>query len=124
MAREITIHGQVPSLKNSKQLFINRRTGKNFITSSEASKAWVNAALWQLKGQEPIENYPLGITMIFYFKGNHRKDLDNACSSVLDVLREAHIIVDDDFKHVDTITAQFGDIDKQNPRVEVWLDED
>lgn len=120
---KLTILGQTPSLKNSKQLFINRRTGKSFITSSKASKEWVKDALWQLKGKPAVETYPVAVTMVFYFKGQHRKDLDNAASSVLDVLKAAGIIEDDDWTHICPITIDCGGVDKLEPRVEIYLDD-
>lgn len=120
---KLKLSGQVPSLKNSKQIFVNRKTGKRFITSSQSSKQWAEDAMWQLKGKKPVESYPVAVTMVFYFKGKHRKDLDNACSSVLDVLKTAGIIVDDDWTHVCPITIDCGGIDKAEPRVEIYLDE-
>lgn len=122
--KKLVIEGNVPSLKNSKQLFVNRRTGKSFITSSQASKAWVEAALWQLKGKQPAQGLPVAVTMCFYFKGKHRKDLDNVASSVLDVLKTGGVIEDDDYLHVCPLTLDFGGIDKENPRVEIFFDED
>lgn len=115
----LTILGQVPSLKNSKQIFVNRTTGRPFITSSQASKQWVTDALWQLKTARPVQDYPISLTMTFYFKGKHRKDLDNAASSVLDVLRDSGVIEDDDWRYVTELHLHYGGQDKQNPRVEI-----
>lgn len=120
---KLEISGQVPSLKNQKQLFLNRRTGKMFISSSKASKEWVKDALLQLRGKTPVNTYPIAVTMVFYFKGQHRKDLDNCASSVLDVLKSSGVIVDDDWKHVCPITIDCGGVDKSDPRVEIYLDD-
>lgn len=120
---KITISGNVPSLKNSKEIFRNHKTGQHFITSSKAVKQWMEDVQWQLKMVEPVREYPVAITMVFYFPTNVRKDLDNACSTVLDGLQKCGIIVDDDYQHVCPITIDFGGIDKENPRVEVYIDE-
>lgn len=120
---KIVISGAVPSLKNSKQLFVNRRTGKSFITSSQLSKQWVADALWQIKQCTPVEDYPVAVTMVFYFKDKRRRDLDNSCSSVLDVIKTAGVIIDDDYQHVCPITIDFGGVDNLNPRVEIYIDE-
>jgi len=117
----LVINGSVPGLKNQKQLFVNRKTGKNFITSSVRAKEWTEAALWQLKGKPAVISYPVAITMVFYFEDNRKRDLDNVASTVLDVLRKANIIVEDDWQHVRPITIDCGGIG--DPRVEVWLDE-
>jgi Holliday junction resolvase RusA-like endonuclease len=113
----------VPSLKNSKQLFTNPKTGKTFITSSTRAKEWFVDAHWQLKGKSPVSAYPVAITMIFYFKNNRKHDLDNVCSTVLDGIKKAGIIEDDSYEHVCPITLDFGGVDKTDPRVEIYIDE-
>jgi len=117
----ITIRGSTPSQKNSKQIFINRATGKPFITSSVKVKAWQQDALWQLKGVKPIVDYPVCLTMTFYYDSKRRHDLDNSSSGVLDILVKAGILVDDDVAHVDQLELVFGGYDKTNARVEILI---
>lgn len=118
----ITILGQVPSLKNNKQLFINRRTGKHFITSSKSSKDWTKQAMEQLEFVEPITDYPIVMFATFYVEDNRRRDLDNMLSTTLDALRHAGILEDDDWKHLPRIVVT-GELDKENPRVEINIKE-
>lgn len=118
---KLTIYGSVPSLKNSKQLFYNKQTGRSFITSSKLSKVWVEQALWQLKGKKPVTSYPVALRLVFYVKDNRGRDLDNMASSALDVLQEAGIIVGDDWQHVRPLTMDCGGVDA-NPRVEISWD--
>ena len=120
---KIVITGNVPSLKNSKQLFKNPKTGQTFITSSTRVKEWMVDAHWQLKGLPPVSGYPVAITMIFFYPTAAVKDLDNSCSTVLDGIKKAGIIEDDDYTHVCPITLDFGGVDKENPRVEIYIDE-
>lgn len=124
MRLEIT--GDPPALKNSKQIFVNRRTGKPFITSSTRSKVWQASAIDQLRDQFKdlkVSGYPISVAMEFYFGSKRRKDLDNACSGVMDALVQAGILEDDDTMHVDNISLAFGGYDKENPRVLVFLDD-
>lgn len=114
----ITIFGQTPSLKNSKQLFINRRTGKHFITSSKTAKSWTSQALAQLEQEEPIIDYPISLTITFYCKDNRRRDLDNMLSSTLDALRHAGILQDDNWQLIPEVVVR-GALDKKNPRAEI-----
>lgn len=115
-------------MKNSKQIYRNNKTGRPFITASDNAKAWMNSATVQLLSQmnelkpEPF-NYPINITMVFYYKDKTRKDLDNSASGVLDALVKAKVIDDDDHKHVDNVFLQFSGYDKANPRVEIHLDD-
>lgn len=123
---KLTVLGDVPSLKNSKQIFTNRTTGKPFITSSNNSKVWQAEAKRQLQEQFrglSVTDYPINIAMTFYYGTKRRKDLDNSCSGVMDALVASGIIIDDDVAHIDTISLSFGGYDKLNPRVEIYLDD-
>lgn len=122
----LVISGEVPSLKNSKQIFVNKRTGKPFITSSTNSKKWQAEAKRQLTEQfagYKVSGYPISVALTFYYSTKRRKDLDNSCSSVMDALVAAGVLEDDDITHVDNIDISFGGYDKQAPRVEIFLDD-
>lgn len=121
MARKLVILGSVPSLKNSKQLFVNKRTGKRFITSSTRSKEWVESALWQLKGQKPVTEYPVALTVLFTVADNRGRDMDNMLASVMDVLQTAGVIESDNWQHCRPITIDVAGVDK-DAKVEVWFD--
>lgn len=123
---KLEISGEVPALKNSKQIFINKRTGKPFITSSTRSKVWQASAIDQLRDQFQgliVTDYPINIAIEFYFSTKRRKDLDNALSGVMDALVQAEVITDDDIAHVDNISISFGGYDKDNPRCIIYLDD-
>lgn len=122
----LVIAGDPPALKNSKQIYVNKRTGKPFITSSNRSKAWQASAIDQLKDQFKgyrVSGYPINIAVEVYFATKRRKDLDNALSGIMDALVHAEVIEDDDVAHVDTISLSFGGYDKEAPRVEIYLDD-
>lgn len=122
----LVITGDVPSLKNSKQIFVNKRTGKPFITSSNNSKVWQAEAKRQLTEQfagYQISGYPISVAITCYFSTKRRKDLDNVCSGVMDSLVHAGILEDDDVSHVDNLDISFGGYDKEAPRTEIFLDD-
>jgi len=123
---KLVIQGSVPSQKNRKIISLNRATGRPFLRSAPAVKEWQEQALWSLKSQfkgNKITGYPIAITCVFYFGNNRRHDLDNALSPVLDALTASGIITDDSTGYVETITVQYGGVDKSNPRVEIYLDD-
>lgn len=122
MARTLVINGQCPAKKNSRIGIVRNGRVMNF--PSKIYSEWEKSALWQLKGQPPVEEYPISMTVIFYVRDNRSRDMDNMLPSIMDCLQKAEILADDDWKHVDTITLQFGGIDKENCRTEVWLDEE
>lgn len=123
---KLIIKGQTPSQKNSKQIFINKSTGKPFITSNQRVKEWHRDAYFQLTKQfEGLEvtEYPITITVIFWRETKRAYDLDNAYSTVADALVHAKVITDDNINFIECVTLQHGGVDKINPRAEIYLDE-
>jgi len=123
---KMVILGNVPSKKNSKRIVTNRTTGKPFIISSKIHGDWHNSAIPEMKRQwqgYKITQYPIGITMTFYWKDLRRHDLDNGVATILDALKDAGVIEDDYYKFVDCIQAQYGGLDRTNPRCEIFIDE-
>lgn len=89
----IFIKGQVPSFKNSKQLFKNKKTGKNFITSSDLCKDYIASTeihwrvfrsrfLELIKGKER----PYKI-QLFFIRDQHRDfDFGNVSEIIWDCM--------------------------------------
>lgn len=123
---KMVILGNVPSKKNSKRIVTNKKSGKPFIISSEIHGDWHKSAIPQMQTQwrgYEVTEYPIGITMIFWWKDLRRHDLDNGVSTILDALKDAGVIEDDYYKFVNCIQAQYGGLDRTNPRVEIYIDE-
>lgn len=123
---KLTISGNVPSQKNRKIISVNRATGRPFLRSAPAVKEWQARAEAELQEQfagYKVTDYPITVTVVVYFDNKRRHDLDNALASVMDALSNSGIIEDDNVDCVETITVSYGGIDKENPRVEIWLDE-
>ena len=97
--------GNIPSKKNSKQIFQNRKTKRPFITSSKSHKQWHEIAMYQMNLQKvnikdvefPIKKCDYIHATLFY--GDLRsKDNSNVIESVNDLLVDAGIIIDDNWK--------------------------
>lgn len=120
--RKVTISGSVPPKKNARNLFV--RGGRIVNVPSPRYKEWETASLWQLKGTKPVENYPVALTLVFYQKDHRKRDLDNQLSSVLDTLVKAGILKGDTWQDVCPITLDCQGVEKDNPRVEIYIDEE
>lgn len=123
---KLIIPGNVPSQKNGKSIAVNRKTGSRFIRSNDRVLAWQKMAQIELVSQFKgfnVTDYPISITLVFFYDNRRRHDLDNSCAGTMDALVKAGVIVDDNVNYVDCITLQYGGIDKQNPRVEIYLDD-
>lgn len=102
----LVIHGIPAVLKNSKQIMVNRRTGKRFVTSSDAAKKYRLACALQLRrqwgGRKPLD-FPVNLKVVSFGpwkfadgqpEGNV-PDASNLLQMPEDVFTEAGIIVDD-----------------------------
>lgn len=135
---KITIYGQTPSQKNSKQVGRNKYTGKTFVTSSNTVKTWQQDAFKQLKTFEyAFRGGRIQIDYMFYVKDNVQRDLDNMITSINDTLQNANCrqeIVKGKLKNVKGTGIIEGDhwqmlkigsadaaIDKENPRAEITI---
>lgn len=92
------IPGRVRILKNSKQLFKNRLTGKLFPAKSDRYKKWAVFAglfVYRSRPAKPID-FPVNVKMIFYFKDHqHEADLSNCYQGVEDILQNEGVLTND-----------------------------
>lgn len=124
---KLTISGNCPSQKNRKIISVNRATGRPFLRSAPAVKEWQAKAEAELREQfngYKVTGYPIELVVTVFFDNLRRHDLDNALASVMDALSASEVIEDDNVNCVSTITVTYGGVDKLNPRVEIWLEEE
>lgn len=91
----ITLPGEVPSKKNSR---INTRTGRSF--PSKQYQTWHSQSLLVLRGLPPVDAAQVEIHITFIHGTLRRRDSDNGTSSVLDLLVDAGILPDDNWRIV------------------------
>lgn len=93
-----TLQGEIPSKKNSR--IINTKTKRSF--SSSRYTHWHDLAIFDMRKQ--IKDFqapvPCSIVITFYHGDMHRRDSDNAVSSIMDMLKDAGVILDDCWKYV------------------------
>ena len=82
---------------------------------------WKDFIIWFIKEQGysnlRIEKCEMKFTT--YYKTNRRHDVDNSCPKfILDGLSESGFIIDDDSKHITSLTLECF-VDKDNPRTEI-----
>lgn len=126
----LTISGNTLAQKNQKRIgYRYTKNGKKpFLIDNPEVKAWRKKAAEELALQWHPEtmrvvDYPISVSMTFWFNSKHRRDIDNCINTVMDALVQAKVLVDDDWKHVSHITAQYGGLDKDNPRCEVEIED-
>ena len=84
---------------------------------------WKDFIIWFIEEQGysnlHIEKCEMKFTT--YYKTNRRHDIDNSCPKfILDGLSESGFIIDDDSKHITSLTMECY-VDKDNPRTEILV---
>jgi len=121
----IFIAGNVPSLKNSKQIF-RTRNGKPFITSSKLCKDYEKATIneYMVKGHNfsllHNEEYPLKVKFYFVRDSKRKFDYVNVCQIVLDLMVKTHWLSDDNADEVIPIFEGYH-VDKNNAGVYIYF---
>lgn len=95
-----------PSVNN---LFVN--AGKRGRIKSSRYEIWLNEAGWELKRQRPVKHAgPVSVTIALCPSDKRRRDADNGCKAVLDLLVKHQVIEGDDNRFVKAVTARWVDV--------------
>lgn len=114
----LVLTGTVPSKKNSR---INTGIGRSF--PSTRYTFWQNGAIIEVRQQTRHRFIkPVSINVVFYMGDLRTTDLDNKLSSVLDMLKECLVIVDDSWQRVPEIHIS-GEYRKGKPGAEITITE-
>jgi len=121
----IIIPGQTIAKKNSQRIMRFKNQGRvtRGIAPSEAYKNYSDFSIIQLYRAEKWKgSYPVIVEMFFYRRTKAIFDLDNMQGSVLDILVNAGVLLDDSMDFVIPAIKKNGwDVDKDNPRAEITI---
>lgn len=133
----VVIFGHPYIKKNSQRTIWHKYLKKTIVVYSANYSRWKNDSMKQLcvgyhrvgeykkhpeKRRSPFE-MPMILKCHFYIQQNRRTDLSNLLEGVQDLLVEAEIIKDDNFNIIIGHDGSRVFIDKENPRIELWLQE-
>mgnify|MGYP001566943613 CR=1 FL=1 len=117
---EFFIKGRIPSKKNSVNIFTTR--GRVVKTPNNRYKAWhkdCSKQITELQFSKPVK--VSCIDMLFFAPDRRKTDLTNKAESVMDLLVDNGILVDDNWYEVGHIILRFGGVNKETPGVNVKL---
>ena len=114
----IVLTGNPTTKKNSQQIITNPSTGRPMVIQGERFQAYEQACLWQLVWQSAYN-----VQCVYYRDSNRRVDLGNLLAATCDILVNAGILPDDNFKVIASHDGSRVLVDKQNPRVEITITE-
>lgn len=115
----ITIHGRIPSKKNSKRIVC--RSKFPLLLPSEAHEKWYEEASYQIKGTKPFKGEIYQIAIKLFPPDKIKGDLSNKAESIMDLLVGNGIIKDDNWFEVPRLSLVFGGVDKTSPRAEIAI---
>lgn len=104
---------------------INQYRNAHYFTLSKAKKLYAEEIIRQVR-ESTIRFNRVNIRLLVYPPTRRRVDLDNLIIHLkfaLDALVSQDILKDDNYTIVKDINFQFKKIDKENPRVEIILEE-
>lgn len=108
--------------KNSQQIYINKKTGKRFVSQSKQYKEYERASCFALNGtyRKKID-FPINLAAVFFMPTARRVDLVNLIEALQDVLVKAGMLADDNSKIVVSTDGSRVAIDRKHPRTEVEI---
>ena len=109
--------------KNHQQIVYNAKTGRRFVRPSPEYERYALAARWFLRPlpAEPICT-PVNVRCLFYLPTRRRTDLVNLLQAVDDILVEAGILADDNYRIVAGHDGSRVYYDEQKPRTEIRIE--
>jgi hypothetical protein len=121
-----TIIGETPSKKNQRLTFYNprakRKDGGRGKVINIPSKRYTD---WHKQAEKYIPKKQIpdieGITLEFWFKTNRVTDLTNKAESIMDLMVDCGLILDDTWQITGIVTLIPKGIDKTNPRCRVTI---
>lgn len=120
----ITILGN-PKPKKNNMKFIRTKSGKTALIQTDQYYAYKEAFMLQCnaqyKNREPISE-AVNIKCVYYRGDNRKTDLVNLQNATLDILTEAGVLADDNWKIVQSMDGSRVFYDKENPRVEITIE--
>lgn len=107
--------------KNSSNIFINKATGKRFISPSNSYKQYEKDFLL-LCPNIPIIDFPINLKALYFMPTKRKVDLINLHSALHDCLVKKNVLLDDNCSIIVSTDGSRVYYDKLNPRTEVYIE--
>lgn len=122
---KLCIYGDPRTKKNCNAIYINKATGKRFVTPSTRYKAYESEFKEQVKEVKDIPespiNTPVEVKVIFYMKTRRKVDLTNLLEATDDALVASGVIADDNMHIIVSHDGSRVLYDKETPRSEITI---
>lgn len=118
----LTIFGN-PRPKKNNMRPARRKNGGLMLIQSQNYIDFAELAKPQLLEQykDNAIDYAVNVKLIYYRADNRRTDLVNLQNATLDILVDANVLADDNYKIVASCDGSRVYVDKDNPRTEIYI---
>ena len=106
--------------KNSSNIYINKATGKRFITPSDRYKQYEKDFML-LSPSIPAIDYPVNVKALYYMPTKRKVDLINLHSALHDCMVKKGILLDDNCNIIVSTDGSRVYYDRINPRTEIFI---
>lgn len=111
-----------PTTKKNSQQIIQRAGKRPLIIQSEKYRQYARDAAWFLRRPAAPIAQPVNVRCLFYRGSNRRVDLTNLLEAIDDILVEAGVLQDDNFKIVAAHDGSRVFVDPARPRTEIYIE--
>lgn len=119
---KLTLYGDPRTKKNSARI-LRTRSGAPFVAPSKAYGDYETDCLRQIKKPRSPISARVNVRCVYYMKTARRVDLANLIEATTDILVKARVLEDDHCRIVAGHDGSRVEYDKENPRVEIWIEE-
>lgn len=107
--------------KNSQRIFVNRKTRRPFISTSEKFREYEKAASLYCNGHKADE-FPVNVKLMFYMPNKRKCDLTNLIEAIDDILVKTGVLPDDNYNIIAAHDGSRVYVDKDSPRTEIYIE--
>ena len=120
---KLVLQGEPRTKKNSQRIIMAGRYPK--LLPSKAYVDYEEACLWQIPGWARVHlDNSINLECVYYMATRRKVDLANLLEATCDILVKAGVIADDNSSIVASHDGSRVSYDKNNPRVEITIEED
>lgn len=120
LVKRLTFQGRVPSKKNSRNAFLRR--GRIFNIPSKQYTAWHKEASKVIQESDRLLLSDISLVRLYFWAPDKRRsDLTNKAESIMDLLVDNKVILDDNWYVVNRVEIIFKGLDRIKPRCEVQI---
>lgn len=109
------------SKKNSQEIVFNRKTGHRMVIQNKRYTEYEKECKKYIPILDRPIDFPINLQCKFYVNDARKRDIANYIEAIQDILTKYGILEDDNYNIVSSLNGCSMEIDRENPRVEIYI---